>query len=116
MDREEINRELARIGEEIETLEARRGHTLARPLDPPAQSLQTRLEDIERRIVAIEPVAIEHAQLVGEAEQLRGSAAPKADSRAICSANNRTSDIATSSVWQMRSNIPKLGVRCPCSR
>jgi len=71
MDREEINRELARIGEEIETLEARRGHTLARPLDPPAQSLQTRLEDIERRIVAIEPVAIEHAQLVGEAEQLR---------------------------------------------
>ena len=71
MERHIIEREIARIEEEIGTLESRRGHISARPLDTPAASMQSRLEDIERRIVAIEPGALEHAQLVSEADQLR---------------------------------------------
>ncbi|MFM7322485.1 MAG: hypothetical protein ACKO5K_13310 [Armatimonadota bacterium] len=66
-----IERELAQLEEEIGTLEARRGHTLARPLDPAPADLQARLQAIERRIVAIEPIALEHTQLVSEADQLR---------------------------------------------
>ncbi len=79
MDTRDIAQEIDALKVEIGTLEARKANVLARRCDLPMPDLQGRLELIENRVVEIEPVALEHNQLLEEGERLRVMIAARAE-------------------------------------